>query len=279
MAREAMELGMDPKISDAFARYQETGDRALRNWLIEQHVWLAAHCARRFVYRGEPADDLQQVAYLGLLKAVERYRPDYGTSFATFAVPTILGELRRHFRDRTWSVHVPRRVKDRYLDLAPTIERLTHRLGRSPSPDMVAAELRLTVDEVLEALEVGANYRALPITPPTDPDGGDDEGSADGITLGMEDDGFEVAEVRLGLRAALSRLSERDRTIVRLRFFADLTQTEIAEQVGISQVHVSRVLRHALAQLQHLLPAEAPHRPPAQEARRTSTLPARSRTS
>jgi RNA polymerase sigma-B factor len=240
----------DPAVKQAFVEYRATRDRNLRNWLVEQHGWLAAHCARRFAQRGEPADDLVQVANVGVIKAVERFDPSYGTTFATFAIPTVMGELRRHFRDSTWSIHVPRSVKDRYLEVRRAVERLTHRLERSPTAQELADELSLTVEEALEALDAGTNYRPIRLAPPVETEGGGEEAPTEGDSLGAEDAGIAHAELRAGLRGALVSLSSRDQEILYLRYFEELTQSEIATRIGISQVHVSRLLRSSLAMLQ-----------------------------
>jgi RNA polymerase sigma-B factor len=189
----------DPAIARAFEEYRATGDRDLRNWLVEQHLWLARHCAWHFVKRSEPRDDLVQVACLGVLKAVERYQPSFGTSFATFAVPTVMGELRRHFRDTTWSMRVPRSVKDRHLELRDVVERPTHSLSRAPTLDEIAERAQLSVDEVIEAFDAGMNYRPGTVAGPSD---ADDDSPSEGIALGQDDAGLLEAESRVVLRAA-----------------------------------------------------------------------------
>jgi RNA polymerase sigma-B factor len=234
-------------VEETFTRYRETGDQSLRNWLIEEHEYLAVHCAQRFACRGEPFDDLLQVARLGILKAVERFSPDYGTTFATFAVPTAMGELRRHFRDRTWALRVPRGLKDRYLRVKATAEEETVRRGRPPTTSEIARLLGLSEDDVLEALEVGTNYRAVPLTRPREAEGTDDDTEVDGTSMAQRDVGLESADARLAVQTALAHLPKRERTIVYLRFYCGLTQTEIAQQIGVSQVHVSRLLRQSLA--------------------------------
>jgi len=236
----------DEEIVAAFQEYRRTGDRVARNRLIDEYRWIATHCARRFARRGEPLADLVQVASIGVLKAVERFDPEYGTKFATFAIPTVLGELRRHFRDATWAVRVTRSVKDRYVELNDAIDRMTNRLQRQPTPQELAGYMGITVDEVLVAIEAGANYRSVPLSPPSEHDDDDDDKSEDGVTLGSEDAALASADDRLAIRRALDQLPERERLIVYLRFFEGRTQGEIAEQVGISQVHVSRLLRSSL---------------------------------
>jgi RNA polymerase sigma-B factor len=228
---------------ERFRDYRRTGDRTVRNELIESHRWIAVRCARRFEGRGEPLDDLVQVGQLGVLKAAERFDPDRGVPFPSFAMPTVIGELRRHFRDATWSVGVPRRMKELHVALGNALGELGQRLGRQPRVDEVAAHLGVTTDDVLAALEAGASYRAGPLSR-SDDDGNDGE-----LPVGADDVDLARADTRLAARRLLSGLPPRERTIVYLRFFAGLTQQEIADRVGMSQVHVSRLLRQSLSQL------------------------------
>jgi RNA polymerase sigma-B factor len=228
---------------ERFARLRETNDQKLRDELIEEHLWLARHCARRFSEKGEARDDLEQVASLALVKSVDRFDPSFGVRFSTFAVPTITGELRRHFRDRTWSVRVTRRLKELHLELKSANELLRHDLGRAPTVDELADALDTTVDEVLEALEAGASYRATSLTV-----SGDDE-EAHELDLAVADDRVDSADVRVALEDAMRTLPDRERRVVYLRFYLGLSQSEIAEQIGVSQVHVSRILRASLSQL------------------------------
>ena len=244
----------DDQYAEAFAAYRATGDRRIRNDLVEGHRWVAVHCARRFSDRGELYDDLLQVALLGVVKAVERYDPSLGTAFSTFAIPTVMGELRRHFRDATWPVKVPRRIKDLSIELSRIIQQLSHELGRSPRVDEVAERADASVDDVLEAMEAGAAYRPSPLPSPSNAPG---EGYVD-ERFGVDDPDLGVSEVRVLLRKLVIDLPERERRILYLRFYEGRTQTEIAEEVGISQVHVSRLLRSSLHQLQgHLLDRDA----------------------
>src|SRR3954452_13846195 len=154
-----------------FRRLRSTGDRQLRNQLIEEHRWVAIHCARRFDHRGEPVDDLIQVGQLGLLKAVERFDPEVGVSFASYAIPTVMGELRRHFRDATWAMKVPGRLKDLHVDLGNAVEFLSAEDGRPPNPDEVATHLGVRIDDVLDAMDAGAAYRTAPLAPAPDESG------------------------------------------------------------------------------------------------------------
>ena len=244
----------DAEVLEMFRAYVAGRDRRLRNRLVEEHRWLARLAARRFANRGEPADDLHQVALLGLLKAVERFDPEFGSSFAAFARPTITGELRRHFRDATWSLRVSRRAKELHLAVAAAVEPLTHDLGRPPRLDELARHVGGTVEDVVEAIEAGNAYRTAPLARRSSEDGV----SEDSPILACDDDGLAGADDRVALRELLGRLPERERQIVYLRFFDDLTQSEIADQVGVSQVHVSRLLRSTLDDLRQQL--EHPHR-------------------
>ncbi len=249
-ARTSARTAERKELQRKFVEYRRTRERRLRNELIEAHKWLARHLARRFANRGESFDDLLQVAYLGMLKAVERFEPDRNLAFSTFATATIEGELKRHFRDKTWSVRVPRRSQDLHLRLAPTINDLTQKLARSPRVEEVAEELGVTPEDVLEAMEVGNAYRSTSL----------DARPAEGretlnleSRLGESDPGFDIAESRAIVEKLLAELPEREQTILRCRFFEDMTQTEIAQQLGISQMHVSRLLARTLIQLRERL--------------------------
>ncbi|WP_030434771.1 SigB/SigF/SigG family RNA polymerase sigma factor [Actinoplanes subtropicus] len=218
---------------------------ALRDRVIAAWFPLAGHLARRYAGRGEPADDLYQVAVMGLIKAVDRFEVGRGVEFVAFAIPTVIGELKRHFRDRTWSIRVPRRLQELRLAITGANSHLTHSLGRSPTVADIAAHLNLSEEEVLEGLEGARAYTATSLSTPAN-----DEGSTTlGDTLGGEDAGFELAELRIALGPALASLDEREQKIVCLRFYGNLTQSEIARQVGVSQMHVSRLLGRSLAKL------------------------------
>jgi RNA polymerase sigma-B factor len=232
---------------EAFREYRRTGDARLRNRLVEAHLELARREALRFAGRGEPVDDLVQVARLGVLKAVERYDPEVGVPFGAYARPTVAGELRRHFRDTTWSIHVPRGLKDLHAGLGTKSAALAARLGRQPTAAELAAELGTSVDEVLEVLELRSAYRPSSINAPLDPDGTTCDPAAE------ESDGLDPALDSMVVRELLGHLDSRQRAIVYLRFFGQLSQSEIAERVGISQVHVSRLLRASLATLRDVL--------------------------
>jgi RNA polymerase sigma-B factor len=228
---------------DLFRQYRATGDRAIRNALIEDHRWLAVHCARRFAGKGEPLDDLIQVAMLGILKAVERFDPDYGATFSTFAVPTVTGELRRHFRDTTWAVHVPRRARDLQHTVKVTLGELGHALGRSPTAEEVAEHAGVPVEEVLDALEAARCYRNAALATTGEDDGGDLG------NIGEDDDALDAVDARLTVECLLRELPARERRIVELRYMSGLTQSQIAAIVGVSQVQVSRLLRASLAHM------------------------------
>jgi RNA polymerase sigma-B factor len=239
---------VDPR----FAAYRRSGDRTIRNALIEEHRWLALHCARRFAHKGEPLDDLVQVAMVGVLKAVERFDPDFGTQFSTFAVPTVVGELRRHFRDRTWSLHVPRRAKELYQAVSGVIDDLHQTLGRSPTVPEIAERAGVTVEEALQSLEVSGCYRGVPLSPMSDDD------QIDTPTLGEDDGGFLAAEARVTVRTLMAGLPGRERRIIEMRFIDGLTQSQIAGVVGVSQVQVSRLLRSSIERMRRELLADRP---------------------
>jgi RNA polymerase sigma-B factor len=222
-----------------------------RDKIVERCLPLADHIARRFEGRGEPRDDLVQVARVGLVNAVVRFDVEAGSDFVSFAVPTIMGEVRRHFRDNSWSVKVPRRLKELHLRLGAATADLSQRLGRAPTATELAAELGMERDEVVEGLVAGSSYNTLSI----DSGGGsdDDEARAIADTLGDVDTGLDRIEDREALRPLLEALPERERTVLVLRFFESMTQTQIAERVGISQMHVSRLLAKSLARLRDQL--------------------------
>lgn len=224
--------------------------RRQRDQIVERCLPLADHIARRFDGRGEPRDDLVQVARVGLVNAVVRFDVEAGTDFVSFAVPTIMGEVRRHFRDNSWSVKVPRRLKELHLRLGAATAELSQRLGRAPTATELAAELGMDRSEVVEGLVAGSSYNTLSID-----SGGteDDETRAIADTLGQVDTGLDQIEDREALRPMLEALPERERTVLVLRFFESMTQTQIAARVGISQMHVSRLLARSLARLRDQL--------------------------
>jgi RNA polymerase sigma-B factor len=235
--------GSEQRLDERFARYRRTGDRRLRDELVEEHAPLAHFLASRFANRGEQRDDLVQVALVGLFKAVERFDPDRGLQFSTFATPTILGELKRHFRDRGWAVRVPRRVQELHLQLGRIVSTLGQEHGRSPTPAEVAERAGVSEEAVLEAMEAGSLYRLVSLDGSVTPD---DEGGELASCLGDDDPEFERIEHRSEIDELLEVLPARERRIVELRFFEGMTQSEIAERVGVSQMHVSRLLTRSL---------------------------------
>jgi RNA polymerase sigma-B factor len=230
-----------------FRRYQHHGDLHARRELTERYLPLARSLARRYERPGESLDDLLQVASLGLVKAIDRFDPERGLSFSSYAVPTMLGELRRYFRDTGWALHVPREMQERVLKVNTAVERLSGELGRSPSPQQLADELNLPVEEILEAIEANTAYDTSSLDTPLR--SGDEQSQTVAETLGETDARFELIEDRASIGPALKALPERERLILHLRFVDDLTQTEIAQRIGVSQMHVSRLIRRALEQI------------------------------
>ena len=222
----------------------------LRDQLVEMHLPLVEHLARRFRNRGEPLDDLIQVGTIGLIKSVDRFDPERGVEFSTYATPTIVGELKRHFRDRGWAIRVPRRLQELRLSLASATGDLTQELGRSPTVAELSRKLGVREDQVLEGLESANAYSTLSLDAP---DQGQDDAPAVVDSLGSEDEALEGVEYREALRPLLSQLPEREKRILLLRFFGGMTQSQIATEVGISQMHVSRLLARTLAQLRERL--------------------------
>ena len=218
---------------------------ALRDKAIEAWLPLARHLAHRYAGRGEPTDDLIQTANVGLIKAVDKFDPERGVDFAGYAIPTIIGEIKRHFRDRTWSIRVPRRLQELRLAITEANATLTHTLGRSPTVADIATHLSVTEEDVLEGLEGARAYNATSLSTPISADGSTELGD----TLGGEDYEFELAETRVALGPALAKLDDREQKILTLRFYGNLTQSQIADQIGISQMHVSRLLTKALTKL------------------------------
>ncbi len=229
--------------ADDFVEFAATRNPALRSRLVEQHLRLASYLAKRFSNRGEVQEDLEQVAALALVKAVDRFDPGRDVSFSTFATRTILGELRRHFRDRAWSMRPPRRLQELCLELNRHVESLTHELGRAPTVRELAVAVQATEADVLEAMEAAQSYRMTSLDTPA----GDGESLV--TTIGSADVGFDDAEWRAELSPHVRALPKREQVILYLRFVEDMTQSEIAERVGLSQMHVSRLLRSSLTTL------------------------------
>jgi len=231
------------EIRQSFMDYADSGDERLRNRLVEEHLGLAHQLARRFTNRGEPYDDLVQVASMALVKSVDRFEPDRGVEFSTFATRTIIGELKRHFRDKGWAIRAPRRIQELYLAVRPAIESLTQELGRPPTVVEIADTVGASEESVLEALEASQRYRTASI------DAADRHDSSMALRLGQVDTGYSGTDDRMLLALSMADLPEREQMIIRLRFVDGLTQSEIAARVGISQMHVSRLLASSLAQL------------------------------
>lgn len=224
----------------------------LRNRLVRMHLPLVEHLARRFRNRGEPLDDLTQVATIGLIKSVDRFDPDRGVEFSTYATPTVVGEIKRHFRDKGWAVRVPRRLQELRLSLTTATAELSQQHGRSPTVHELAERLGISEEEVLEGLESANAYSTLSLDVPDT----DDESPAVADTLGSEDEALEGVEYRESLKPLLEGLPPREKRILLLRFFGNMTQSQIAQEVGISQMHVSRLLARTLAQLREKLLVE-----------------------
>ena len=230
-------------------RYHEAGDTGARERLIERHLPLVRSLARRYAGRGEALEDIEQVGAIGLIKAIDRFELARGVSLATYATPNVVGEIKRHFRDKGWAIRVPRALQELNASMSGAIERLTVKLSRSPSIAEIADELEATPEQVLEALEVGSAYSTVSLSGGP---GGDDE--LDPLeTIGEEDEGFRRSEDRAALAPALQRLPPREREILRMRFEEGLPQTQIAQRVGLSQMHVSRLIRKSLAEMREQL--------------------------
>lgn len=242
---------------EMFLKLRTLGDGSpeyaeLRNQLVRMHLPLVEHLARRFRNRGEPLDDLTQVATIGLIKSVDRFDPDRGVEFSTYATPTVVGEIKRHFRDKGWAVRVPRRLQELRLALTTATAELSQLHGRSPTVHELAEKLAISEEEVLEGLESANAYSTLSLDVPDT----DDESPAVADTLGAEDEALEGVEYRESLKPLLEDLPPREKRILLLRFFGNMTQSQIAQEVGISQMHVSRLLARTLAQLREKLLVE-----------------------
>ena len=239
-------------------RYRETTDPAekerIREQLVNAYHDFVYFLARKFQNRGEPLDDIVQVGYLGLIKAIERFDPDLGFEFTTFATLTVAGEIKRHFRDKGWSVRVPRGLQELNVQLSKIVESLTVQLGRSPTISELAKASGTEEEEVLEALESGRAYSSLSLSSGS---GGDGEEDLDPLeSIGTEEHQYEVSEDRAVLAPGFKALDERERKILQLRFFDGLTQSQIAQQVGISQMHVSRLIRRSLEKIREEIAAD-----------------------
>jgi RNA polymerase sigma-B factor len=226
--------------------YHQSGDVRARQELIERHVAFVRRLAQRYVRRGEQLDDLAQVGCVGLIKAIDRYDGGHGASLTTYAAPNILGEIKRHFRDRGWSVRVPREIQELNVKLQKTIDDLTTKLGRSPSVEELAESSGANQEQVLEALESSAAYSTLSLSEPGRPD---DDAPEPMDVVGTTDEEFARSDERMTLATGIRRLPPRERSILHLRFFQGLTQSEIAQRIGISQMHVSRLIRDSLERI------------------------------
>jgi RNA polymerase sigma-B factor len=242
------ERGRARELFEQLATLPEGGEerQRIRGELVELHLPLVEYLARRFRNRGEWLDDLTQVATIGLIKSIDRFDLSRGVEFSTYATPTIVGEIKRHFRDKGWAVRVPRRLQELKLALTKAISDLAQRLGRAPTVAELAAHLQMSEEEVLEGLESANAYSTVSLDAP---DSGDEDAPAVAESLGMLDDALEGVEYRESLKPLLERLPSREKKILMLRFFGNMTQSQIATELGISQMHVSRLLARTLAQL------------------------------
>jgi RNA polymerase sigma-B factor len=229
---------------------RDAGDASARDALVERFLPLARSIARRYERAGEPLEDLMQVASIGLLKAIDRFDPEHGNAFTSFAVPTITGELKRHFRDRTWIVRPPRALQERTLALETALRTLTQQLDRSPTVSELAAAMGTDDEHVLEALQAREGRVGVSLSPPS---GDEPDPWAHERALGRCDDGFDIAESRVLLDGLMRGLEPRSRAVLRLRFEHDLTQSEIGEILGVSQMQISRVIRNAIERLREML--------------------------
>ncbi len=241
-ARSA-ELFVALRDEDASAAVRE----GARDALVQLHLPLVEHCARRFRNRGEPFEDLVQVGTIGLIKSVDRFDTDRGVEFSTYATPTILGEIKRYFRDKGWAIRVPRRLQELRMQIAGATAQLTQALGRSPTPRELAEAVGCSVEEIVEGIESSNAYATLSLD-------ASDDGEEGGATtmldaLGVEDAGLENVEIRESIKPLLDALDPREKKILLLRFFKNMTQSQIADEIGVSQMHVSRLLNRTLAQL------------------------------
>jgi RNA polymerase sigma-B factor len=240
-------------------RYHEQGDVSAREKLIEQYMPLVRSLARRYSYRGEQLEDLVQIGAIGLIKAIDRFDVSRGVELTTYATPNIIGEIKRHFRDKGWSVRVPRGLQELNVQLARLVEQLTVQLGRSPTIPELAAAAGVQEEEVLEALESGRAYSSVSLSAAG---GGDDDDELDPLeSLGEEEHEYQVSEDRVVLEPGFRVLDERERTILHLRFFKGLTQSQIAQQIGISQMHVSRLIRRSLDKIRAEIAADELEQP------------------
>jgi RNA polymerase sigma-B factor len=226
-------------------RYHDSGDASAREALVQRHLPLVRSLARRYAGRGESLEDIEQVGAIGLIKAIDRYELSREVALTTYATPNVVGEIKRHFRDKGWAIRVPRALQELNGKMGPTIERLTARLGRSPSIAEIAKEFQTTPEQVLEAMEAGSAYAPQSLS--AGPEGDSELDPME--TIGSEDLEFERTDERTSLEPALAQLPDREQLILKLRFEEGLTQTQIADKIGISQMHVSRLIRRSLERM------------------------------
>jgi len=242
---------------ELFVRYRD-GDVQAREQLVERFLPLARQLARRYQRASEPLDDLLQVASMGLIKAIDRFDADREIAFSSYAVPTILGEIKRHFRDRTWAVRVPRDLQELTLKVDRAVGDLSEQLRRQPSVAEIGEAVGADEEDVLEALQAGGAYRAVSIEAPRGAGGGDEDVMTLADSMGVDEEGFDRAEERATLARLLTTVTPREREVLRMRFEEDMTQAEIGEVIGVSQMQVSRVIRQALARLRAAAAADEP---------------------
>lgn len=238
---------------ELFALYKEQGDEDARNELVMSHLNLVRFLASKFKNRGEPLDDLVQVGTIGLIKAIDRFDPERGLEFTTYATPTILGEIKRHFRDKGWSVRVPRRLQELSSKVNQATDELTKELQRTPSTEEVASKLDVTVEEALEAMESSSAYSSVPLE-----SGGSDDDDAPAVIdhYASVDQDLAASDDRMVIEDTIKEFSPREQEVIRMRFNDNLTQVEIAKRLGVSQVQVSRLLRRTLKKLQEKVDPE-----------------------
>jgi RNA polymerase sigma-B factor len=241
-------------------RYHQSGDVSAREELIERYMPLVRSLARRYSYRGEQLEDLVQIGAIGLIKAIDRFDVDRGVELTTYATPNIIGEIKRHFRDKGWSVRVPRGLQELNVQLSRLVETLTVQLSRSPTIPELAEAAGVEEEEVLEALESGRAYSSVSLSAAGG--GGDDDDELDPLeSLGEEEHEYQVSEDRVVLEPGFRVLDDRERMILHLRFFKGLTQSQIAQQIGISQMHVSRLIRRSLEKIRAEIAADEAEQP------------------
>jgi RNA polymerase sigma-B factor len=243
------------RLRDLFVEYQQTKNPEIRQELVNAYSNLVYFLARKFANRGEPLEDVVQVGFVGLLMAIERFEPERGLEFSTFATPTIVGEIKRYFRDKSWTVRIPRRLQEVNQRSRLETERLQAELGRAPSVQELAARMGISEEEILEAYEASPAQHAVSLEAPAD-SAGEGEGLALGERLGSPDENLERVELLQLLDSAMTHLNPRERQIMYMRFVEEMPQTEVAKRLGISQMHVSRLQRAAVEHLKQHLPAD-----------------------